>query len=146
MWYIWLIAAGIFFIIEMATVAFLAFWLGLGALLAMIVSFFTNNIAIQTSVFVIASSILILLTKPLVNKFMHTPNIPMNSASLIGKRGIAISAIDPIKGTGQVKIGGEIWSAKCDENTVIEESTEIEVLAIDGAKLLVSQLQIYINK
>ena len=35
MWVFWLIAAGIFFIIEMATIGFLVFWLGIGALLAM---------------------------------------------------------------------------------------------------------------
>ena len=68
MWGVWLIAAGIFFIIEIATVGFLIFWLGIGALLAMIVSFFTSNIIIQTAVFVISSTILIFATKPLVNK------------------------------------------------------------------------------
>ena len=52
MWLIWLIAAGIFFIVEIATVGFLIFWLGIGSLLAMIVSFFTDNIIIQTAVFV----------------------------------------------------------------------------------------------
>ena len=39
MWIFWLIAAGIFFIIEMATIGFLVFWLGIGALLAMVTAF-----------------------------------------------------------------------------------------------------------
>ena len=68
MWQIWLIAAGIFFVAEIITIGFLIFWLGIGALLAMIVSFFTSNIIIQTAVFVISSTILIFTTKPLVNK------------------------------------------------------------------------------
>ena len=66
MWIFWLIAAGIFFIIEIATVGFLIFWLGIGALLAMITSLFTDNIIIQTAVFVISSAVLIPLTKPFV--------------------------------------------------------------------------------
>ena len=70
MWYIWLIAAGIFFIVEIITVGFLVFWLGVSALLAMVVSLFTDNLFIQTLVFVISSCILIPLTKPLVNKFI----------------------------------------------------------------------------
>ena len=44
MWQIWLIIAGLFFVAEMITVGFLVFWLGVGALFAMVVSFFTSNL------------------------------------------------------------------------------------------------------
>lgn len=47
MWQFWVVLSGIFFIIEMATVGFLVFWFGIGALIAMVFSFFTSNIAIQ---------------------------------------------------------------------------------------------------
>ena len=53
MWQVWLIIAGLFFVGEIATVGFLIFWFGIGALIAMIVSFFTSNIIIQTTIFVI---------------------------------------------------------------------------------------------
>lgn len=66
MWYIWLILAGVFLIIEIMTVGFLIFWLSIGALFAMITSLFTDNIVIQTTVFVISSTILIFVTKPFV--------------------------------------------------------------------------------
>ena len=49
MWLIWLIAAGVFFIGEIATTGFLIFWLGIASVLAMIVSIFTDNIIIQTT-------------------------------------------------------------------------------------------------
>ena len=45
MWSFWLIAAGIFFIIEIFTTGFLIFWLGLASIIAMIVSFFTQTYA-----------------------------------------------------------------------------------------------------
>ena len=38
MWYIWLIIAGICFVIEMITVGFFVFWFGIGALITMLVS------------------------------------------------------------------------------------------------------------
>ena len=135
MWILWLIASGIFFVIEIATVGFLIFWLGIGALLAMITSFITENIIIQTLVFVISSAILIPLTKPLADKFTSKKVIPTNSYSLINKHGIVITDIDPIKGIGQVKVNGEVWSAKAD--TDIRKGTTIEVLKIDGVKLIV---------
>ena len=97
MWQIWLILAGTCLIIEIMTVGFLIFWLSIGALFAMIVSFFTDNIIIQTSVFVISSSILIFATKPFVKKFASNKNaIKTNVYSTIGKTGIVTKEINSI--------------------------------------------------
>ena len=136
MWYVWLITAGIFFIIEIATTGFLIFWLGLGAIFAMITSLFTNNIIIQTAVFVISSIILIPLTKPLVSKYFDDgKSVATNAYSLIGKIGLVTVAISKLNSTGQVKVNGEVWSAKADGD--IAQGTEVEVLKIDGVKLIV---------
>ena len=142
MWGVWLIAAGIFFIIEIATVGFLIFWLGIGALFAMFASFFTDSIIAQTVVFVVTSSILIPLTKPLADKFTGKKTIPTNTYSLINKHGIVITEINPIEGTGLVKVNGETWSAKSEDESIIAKDTEIEVLSIDGVKLIVTPIKI----
>ena len=146
MWQIWLIAAGVFFIAEMITVGFLIFWLGIGALLAMIVSLFTSNLIIQTSVFVISSTILILATKPLVNKFIgNKDNVPTNVYGVIGKKGIVTQDINVTLGTGQVKIKGEVWSAICDENITIPKDTEVIILEVQGVKVFVEPVKSTIN-
>lgn len=142
MWCFWLVATGIFFIIEMATTGFLIFWLGIGALLAMITSFITNSILVQTIVFVVTSCILIPLTKPLADKFTSKKTVATNSYSLINKRGIVTMDINPIEATGLVKVNGEIWSAKSQDESIISKGTEIEVLDIDGVKLIVSPIKI----
>ena len=103
MWQIWLIASGIFFICEIITVGFLVFWLGIGALIAMLVSFFTSNIIVQMSVFVISSSLLIFATRPLVNKISRKDVIPTNVYSLIGKKAMVTESIDCTTGKGQIK-------------------------------------------
>lgn len=141
MWQIWLIAAGIFFVAEIITIGFLIFWLGIGALLAMIVSFFTSNIIIQTAVFVISSTILIFATKPLVNKITkNDKTVSTNVYSIIGKRGIAIEDINLVEGKGQIKVDGEVWSAICNGNVTIPSGTEITVLEIRGVKALVEPI------
>lgn len=140
MWIFWLIAAGIFFIIEMATIGFLVFWLGLGALLAMVTSFITDSILIQVLVFVITSTLLLIFTRPLVDKFIKIPKeIKTNAYSIIGKKGIVISKINNIEGTGQIKIDGEVWSAKSITEEDIPENTEIEIIEIDGVKAVVKE-------
>ena len=139
MWAIWLIAAGVFFIAEIATTGFLIFWLGLGSLLAMVTSFITDSVFIQTIVFVISSTLLILLTKPLLKKITKKDKtVVTNAFSIVGKDAIVTTTIDPKQGIGQIKVDGETWSAKCSDDIVIEKGTEVKILAIDGVKAVVS--------
>ena len=140
MWQMWLIASGVFFIIEIFTVGFLIFWLGVGALIAMLISFLTSNIIIQTTVFVISSGLLIFATKPLVNKITKKEIVPTNVYSIVGKKGIVIEDIDWSTGTGQIKSEGEVWSAKTNEQINIPKGTEVEIESIDGVKVIVKPL------
>ena len=141
MWVFWLIAAGVFFIIEMATIGFLVFWLGIGALLAMVTSFITDNIIIQSVVFLISSSLLLVFTRPLVDKFIKIPKeVKTNAYSIIGKKGIVISKINNIEGNGQIKIDGDVWSAKSADETDIPKDTEVEIVEIDGVKAVVKKV------
>lgn len=137
MWQFWVILSGIFFVIEIATVGFLVFWFGVGALIAMVVSLFTNNLAIQTAVFILSSTVLLFFTRPFVNKFSQNEEVHTNAFSIIGKKGIVTKTIDPISGQGQVKIGTETWSAKSSDEIKIEKGMEVEVLDIDGVKAVV---------
>ena len=138
MWQIWLIISGICFIIEIITVGFLVFWFGIGALIAMVSSFFISNIYIQTLIFVISSALLIFFTKPLVKKFVDKDKVlPTNAYSIIGHKAIVIKQIDPMLGTGQIKVGTEVWSAKTDSDEIIPENTEVKVTQIDGVKAVV---------
>ena len=141
MWYIWLILAGIFVIAEIATVGFLIFWLSLGSLCAMVTSFFTDNLIIQTAVFVISSGLLIFLTKPFVEKFVtkKEKKVNTNVYSLIGKIGIVTEEINPLLGTGQIKVGTETWSAISNDESIIAKDSEIEILEIKGVKAVVKE-------
>lgn len=145
-WYVWLILAGIFLILEIYTVGFLIFWLSIGALLAMIVSLFTQNIMVQMSVFVISSTILIFATKPFIKKFAKNENsIKTNVYSIIGKVGIVTQEINSIHATGQIKVDGEIWSATSQNASTIPEGTEVEILEIKGVKAIVTPVKIISN-
>ena len=140
MWAIWLIASGVFFLGEIFTVSFLLFWPGVGAFLAFLTSLIApSNIVAQVVVFVISTILLVLFTKPLVNRLFKVKNdTSMNNSAVIGKKGIMIKAITAENPIGQVKVNGELWSAIKDEKAKsinVGESVTIE--KIDGVKLLV---------
>lgn len=139
MWHIWLIVAGVCFIIEMITVGFFVFWFGIGAILAMLVSLiFPENLVLQATIFIVSSTILIFLTKPFVDKFTKKDKkVATNAYSIIGKKGIVTQDINPSHSIGQVKVLGETWSAKTLDGSIIEKGNQIEVLQIDGVKAVV---------
>ena len=144
MWQIWAIAAGVFLILEIFTMGFLVFWLSIGSILAMLVSFVTDSIIIQTTIFVISSGLLIFATKPLVKKFTKEDNTKTNVYSIVGKKAIVIEDIDWSTGTGQIKFDGQVWSARTEEQVNIEKGTEVEIEKIEGVKAFVKPLNEHI--
>lgn len=144
MWYIWLVIAGVCFVIEMITVGFFVFWFGIGALLTMLVSLiFPNNWLLQSTVFIISSTLLIFLTKPLVDKFTkNDKKVATNAFSIIGKKGIVTQDINPTHGVGQIKVSNETWSAKTSDSSIIKKGSEIEVVQIDGVKAVVEPIDV----
>ena len=141
MWQIWLIIAGIFFIGEIFTVGFLLFWFGIGALISLLVSIFTDNLIIQTIVFLVSSVILLLATKPLVNKFLNNgKNVVTNAFSIVGKKAIVIKDINSLKGKGQIKVDSEVWSAESEDGEPISKDTEVTITKIDGVKAIVKKV------
>ena len=142
MWQIWLIVAGIFFVAEIFTTGFLVFWFGLSALVAMIVSFFVQDLVIQTTIFLIISVVLIFATRPFVNKFLKTESVNTNVFSNIGKHGIVTKELNSIEGTGQIKVNGEIWSAEELNGNVIPVNSEVTIVKISGVKAIVSVVKL----
>lgn len=143
MWQMWLIIAGVCFIIEILTTGFLMFWFSIGALITALVSIFTDNLIVQTSVFIVSSTALIFATKPFVKKFANNQNsVKTNAFSIIGKTAIVTDNINSLEATGQIKVGGEVWSAASfQENLNIEKGTEVEILDIQGVKAIVSPIR-----
>ena len=108
-------------------------------------SFFTSSIILQTVIFIISSTILILVTKPFVKKFVDIKTTNTNAYSIIGKNALVIKEIDPIQSIGQIKVDGEVWSAESQNNEVIPKGSEVKVIAIEGVKAIVKAVKIAEN-
>ena len=139
----WLIIAVALFFGEMVCPIFFMFWFAIGALGALVVSLITSNVIIQTSVFLAISVILVIFMKPLTNKFFKTKTKDeLNMNGIIGKTAVVIKTIDNLKGIGEVKIHGEVWRAITENDSeIIEVDKQVEVLRIDGVKLIVKAIE-----
>lgn len=136
----WLIICGVCLIVEIFTVSFLLFFPGVGAFFAFIATILGANITIQSLVFVITSTLMILFIRPLIAKLFKTRDVAMNSNSLIGQTGIVLKEIVGSDKLGQVKVAGEVWSALAEDASTIDKDSKITVLSISGVKLVVKKL------
>lgn len=142
MWQIWLIAAGVFFVVEIATVGFMIFWLGIAALVTCLLSLVISNVFAQMAIFVILSAILLLFTRPFVEKFVikKEERVPTNAYSIVGKEAIVTKCFDTTSRIGQIKVGSEKWTAKSEDATPFSEGDKVIITSIEGVKAVVSKI------
>ena len=139
--YFWLIVAVILAVLEGASLNLTTIWFALGALAAWMVTFFNFSWGLQIGVFVIVSGLLLFFTKPLVKKYLKVGSVKTNAEELIGKDALVIEKIDNINAKGKVKVKGQIWTARSYNDELIEIDSIVEVLRIEGVKLIVKKLK-----
>lgn len=133
---VWLIFFIILVIIELITVNLVTIWFALGALITSLVSLYTTDTVILLAFFVITSLLLLILTKPVVEKLKVKKVVATNLDQVIGKTGIVSVPIEKDK-IGEVKVLGKTWSAYSDKE--ISKDKKVKILSISGVKLKVEE-------
>jgi membrane protein implicated in regulation of membrane protease activity len=136
-WVWWMLAAGVLAVGEIFTLSFFLGPVAVAAVTAAIVALVGGGVALQWIVFIAMSGASLLVLRPIARRHLKTPmQLRTGTAALVGAPAIVLERVDD-RG-GQVKIGGEIWSARSfDEDQAFEPGTRVEVLKIDGATALV---------
>jgi membrane protein implicated in regulation of membrane protease activity len=136
-WVVWVIIAAALAIGEVVTLGFLLGLLALAAVVAGVVAALGGGIIAQLVVFIVASLASIAFIRPLAKRHLRTPaRLRTGTAALVGAKAVVTERVDDLG--GQVKIGGEVWSARAFmEGAVIEPGQRVEVARIEGATALV---------
>src|SRR5918999_6129795 len=138
-WVLWMVAAGLLAVGEMFTLGFFLGPIAVAAVLSAVVALTGAGLAAQWIVFILASLGSLLVLRPIARRHLRTPaQIRTGTAALVGAPAIVLERVDG-RG-GQVKIGGEIWSARSyDEDRAFEPGARVEVMKIEGATALVEE-------
>jgi membrane protein implicated in regulation of membrane protease activity len=134
----WAVLIVVFTIAEAATLGLTSIWFAVGALAGLITAALGFNIIVQIVVFIIVATILIIYTRPIAKKVLRIGKNKTNIDALIGRTGLVVKPIEPQQ-TGQVKLGGQIWTAKGPGDEPFAMDEIVEVLAIEGVKLIVKK-------
>lgn len=137
-WYVWLIIVIILTILEATTINLTTIWFVLSGIIALISSLFIDNYLIQFGIFVIIGVLLLVTTKPILEKALKTKKEATNIDRIIGTNGLVTERITKSQ-NGEVKVDGKRWTASADKT--IKVGSIVKILSINGVKLKVEEVE-----
>ena len=138
-WVVWLVVAIIMFVIEVVTTGLATLWFALGAIVAMVMDLcgapLTSQIIVMAIVSVVSFILCMIWVRPKLESLRKKNVQRTNADRLIGREGTVIVPLNVAEGKGQVKVDGQVWSAKAKAD--IAEGVRVTVKSIEGVKLVV---------
>ncbi len=140
-WVLWLIAAVILAVGEIATMGFFLAPFAAGALVAALASGVGAGTAISLIVFLVVAIAALTMLRPLARSHRRMPaQLRTGTAALVGRDATVVERIANHEGVGCVRLDGEVWTARAyDADEVIDAGRQVQVIEIRGATALVSE-------
>ena len=133
----WIALIVVAIIVEVLTDQLISIWFVPGAIVATILDFCNVNLIWQVLVVLLLAVAGIVFAKMFLIKKLRTNIVKTNIDAIIGERCVVTEKIDNYVGCGQVKIKGQIWSARgVGEDDIFEEGDVLHVVAIEGVKVI----------
>jgi len=137
-WVVWVVIAVVLLVAEATTSAFVAVYFGLAAIVTAAIAAAGLGVPVQLIAFAGLSVGGLLLTRPALQRAAgKTAGIRTGVDAMQGRIGVVTRAIAELE-PGQVKVGGETWTARCyyDEEA-IPLGSRVEVVKVEGVTALV---------
>ena len=136
----WVAALVVFLIVEAETAGRVSIWVVFGSLVALICAALGEAVWLQIFWFVIVSVATLVLTRPLVKRYVDSRSVATNADRSIGRTAVVTERIDNLAAAGAVKLDGVVWTARSTDDAVaIETGERVTVRAIEGVKLIVER-------
>ncbi len=118
---------------------FFLLMLGGGALVAAAASWAGAPVWLAAVVFVVASVVLEVVARPAIKRhLLSSPGLATNADALIGQEAVTLASFG--SAGGQVRIGGEVWTARpASEEDSFAQGERVIVQRIDGATAVVKR-------
>jgi membrane protein implicated in regulation of membrane protease activity len=136
-WIIWLIVAAVLGVAELMTATLSLGIIALAAGVAAVVAAFGLSAPIQLAAFVVAVGAGFGFVRPIAMRHIKQPPLlRTGTAALVGRSAIVVQEVTGE--SGRVRIGGEEWSSRAyDETLVIPVGAKVDVMQIEGVTALV---------
>jgi len=139
--WLWMIVILVAILVEVVTLGNLvSIWFAVGAAGALIVQLVGGDLVFQVATFLGVSVVAMLAIRPLAAAYLRGNIVSTNADRLIGQQVYLAKGID--EGVwGEIKSNGLIYAAVSVDNRAIEAGQRVEIVAIEGAKLIVRKIE-----
>ncbi|MDR1899524.1 MAG: NfeD family protein [Treponema sp.] len=135
----WLALVVLFSVIELCTFGLTTVWFAISALVMVFLSFLPIPFRGQVTIFLAVAILLLVFTRPIAVKKLKVGKVKTNVEDLAGKHALVTKTIKEFE-KGEIRLNGQIWSAKSEDGGTMEEGTRCEVLRIEGVHAVVRPL------
>lgn len=136
---IWLVVAICFAIAEIMTPTLTLIWFSVGAIILIFLSSFIKSVLVQIILFgLISTTLLVVVTKKFVREDKNH-KYDTNLQAILNKKAIVKQTI-PKNKNGLVVLDGEEWTAISLDGEEIKKDEIVEILKIEGVKLIVRKV------
>lgn len=137
-WAGWLGVAGLLTVGELFSLDLILIMLATGAAVGMVAALAGGPFWLQVILAAAASLAALALLRPSIRRRLHSgPDLKIGHDLLVGRQATVLTTISGLH-SGLVKLGGEEWTARpLDETLVIEPGEVVDILEIRGATAIV---------
>lgn len=134
---VWLILLVILVTGEAITVGLTFIWFAVGAMGGLLTAVLGGAVWLQVVVFLVLSAVTLVLVRPIAAKLLTPGLSPTNADRVLGQIALVTEQIDNIAETGQVKLFGQVWTARSESGDIIPVQSRVRILRIEGVKVFV---------
>lgn len=138
---IWMLVIIASVAIEAMTLDLSALWFAVGGLAALILASFGVSMMPQLITFTIISALLLVLVRPFVRKFLKPKGARTNADRILGEEARVTVSIDNAAMQGEIRLLGQVWSARSADGSVIPQGAMVRILEIVGVKAIVELIE-----
>lgn len=139
--WLWVIVILVAVLIEVVTLGNLvSIWFAVGAAAAWLVQGVGGEFTLQVIAFISVSILAVLAIRPLAASYLRGNVIATNTDRLIGRQ-VTLDKGITYEMWGEVKFNGLTYAAISADNRDIETGERVEIVAIEGAKLIVRKIE-----
>lgn len=142
LWHIWLLAALLFFIMEIFVPSFVLFNFGIGALIGSLVAGMDVSLEWQIVAFSAGTLLSFFLIRPFMRKiaYKRSDDTKTNVDAMIGRLATVSEEISNENNRGRVLLDGDDWKARSLGNDVIPAGTTVEIVQLNSIVVTVKKI------
>lgn len=137
-WAIWLAVMLVLAMVEVATVNLVFLMMAAGAAAGAIAAYAGSSIGVQLIVAIVVAIAMLFGVRPFFLRQLESRDeTRTNVDALIGAKALTLEHVSRRGGT--IRLAGEVWSAKCEDDVVIAKGIDVAVIRIEGATAVVRE-------